>query len=568
MMNGNKKNLMMKNNIFILTLAAFFALFGGCQQPDELLPSVSREGINSITATFEDGTGEFTGYLSEESNEIIIPIPYYYPVSSNNQVTEAQLSRMRVKANLDDNVIINPPLLYMDLTQDNVITVTDQRKETKQYTVRAEIRKSSAAEIEDFKLPSLGLTGVINESTKTISLIAVGDIEPALADLTLSYHATISPDPREVELDYNQEVELTVTAHDGVTQNIYTVKKEVPEKLPYGIRSGSAKLMFAKQLDADLGITVDHLTGGMAVTNDYVVLNTRGQNSIYLDAKSGEKLGEIELGAVKGSLVNFYSTADDAGNILINNLAPNDGAFKVWKVTSVTGTPEKIIEWDGGVPIGRKLSIQGSLDGNAIISAPILETGQRFARWRVVSGVLVSQTPEIVTMSGLDKGWTTNVDVVSTSGSDITSDYFVASYSDNTFAWVDGKTNTVSGKLDPISVNYIPNAVDYIKFNNAEYTTLNWVNSFPWGASDVVWLLDVSSNATFSGDLSAGTVDAVVWEAPRNTYGPNAIPSEPNNANGTGDVALTVSSDGYYMYLYFMFTNGYVVGVQFDAIDM
>lgn len=557
----------MKNNIFIVFMATVFTWLSGCHQPDELIPPVSREGVNSITAKFADGTGEFTGYLSQDSDEIIIPIPYYYPVSSNNQITEEQLAHMRVKANLDDNVVVSPPLLYMDLTQDNIITVTDQRKETKRYTVRGEIRKSSEAEIKEFKLPSHGLSGVINESEKTISLISIGELEPALADITLSYHATVSPDPSKEELDYNNDVELTVTAHDGVTQNIYTIKKEVPEKLPYGIRSGSAKLMFAKKLKEDLGITADHLTGGMAVTNDYVVLNTRGQNSIYLDAKSGEKLGEIELGAVKGSLVNFYNTADDDGNILINNLAPNAGAFKVWKVTSVTNTPELMIEWDGGVPVGRKLSVQGSIDGNAIITAPILEYGQRFARWTIVNGILVSQTPEIVTMSGLTKGWTTNADIVYTSNTSVASDYFVASYSDNTFAWVDGTTNTVSKKLDPISTNYIPNAVDYIKFNNAEYTVLNWVNSFPWGAADAVWLLDVSNNATFSGDLNAGTVDATVWAAPKNTYGPNAI-SETANANGTGDVALTVSQDGYYLYVYFMFTNGYVVGYQFDAIDM
>jgi hypothetical protein len=566
-----KKFLMMKNKIFIGIMATVFAFLSGCHQPDELLPSVSRDGVNSITATFADGTGEFTGYLTEGNDEIIIPIPYFYPESSNNQVTEAQLSNMRVKANLDDNVIVTPGLLYMDLTQDNHIVVTDQRKETKQYTVRGEIQKSSEALIKDFKIPSLGLTGVINEQEKTISLIAVENLEPALADVTLSYHATVSPDPREVEIDYDEEVELTVTAHDGISENVYTVKKEVPEKLPYGIRAGSAKLLFAKQLDADLGINVDNLTGGMAVTNDYVVLNTRGQNSIYIDAKSGEKFGEVELGAVKGSLVNFYSTADDDGNIFINNLTPNDGdVFKVWKLASVNDSPELLIEWDaGGLAFGRKLSVQGSVDGNAIITAPVYGSAeQRFARWTVVGGILTSQTPVIVNMSGLTKGWTTNADVIYTSPSDITSDYFVASYSDNTFAWVNGVTNAVRDKLDALSANYIPNAVDYIEFNNAKYTTLNWVNSFTWGASDLVWLLDVSSNATFSGDLSAGTVGSVVWESPRNTYGPNAISSEPNNANGTGDVALTVSSDGYYLYLYFMFTNGYVVGVQFDAIDM
>jgi hypothetical protein len=434
--------------------------------------------------------------------------------------------------------------------------------------VKGEIRKSSEGLIKDFSLPSLGLSGVINEAAKTISLVAIGDLEPALVNVTLSYHASISPDPRTTELDYNSDVELTVTAHDGVTQNVYTVKKEVPEKLAYGIRTGSAKLMFAKKLKADLGITVDNLTGGIAATGDHVVLNTRNAGSVYIDAKTGEKLGEIDLGAITGSLTNFYSTADADGNVLICNLAPNAGSFKIWKLTSLTATPELMIEWDGGVAIGRKFSIQGSIDGDAIITAPIHAAGQQIARWIVVGGVLSSQTPEIVTMSGLAKGWTTNVDVVSTSNTDLTADYFVASYSDNTFAWVDGVTNTVSSSLDAISTNYIPNAVDYTEFNNAKYSTLNWVNSFSWGSADAIWLLDVSNDANFSGNLETGTCNAVVWEAERNIYGGKSIDPPVVNANGTGDVALRVSEDGYYMYLYFMFTNGYVVGYQFDCIDM
>lgn len=557
----------MKRNI-IFSIALILTFISGCKQPDELLPSAAREGINSITASFSDGTGEFTGTNAEGTNEIVIPIPYYFPVSSDNRVTDEMLSNMRVRANLDDNVTVSPPLLFMDLTNDNVITVKDQLGEEHEYIVRGEIRKSSESQIKEFSIPDLGLTGVINESQKTISLITIGELEPALAEVTLSYHATISPDPREEALDYNDEVELTVTAHDGVTQNVYTVKKEVPEKLPYGIRSGSAKLLFAKQLKADVGITADHLTGGIAATDNYVVLNTRGQNSIYLDAKSGENAGEVELGSVKGSLVNFYNTADRAGNILICNLAPNDGAFKIWKLASVSDTPELMIEWDGGVPIGRKMSVQGDINGDAIITAPILEQNQQFARWTITGGVLDSQTPEIITMSGLAKGWTTNVDIVQTSGSDINSDYFVASYSDNTFAWVDGSTNEVSKMLESISVNYIQNAVDYIEFNNAQYTTVNWVNSFTWGAADMVWLLDVSSQDSFTGNLETGTSPAVVWQTPADTYGAKAVSPVVANANGTGDVALKVSDDGYYLYLYFMFTNGYVVGYQFDCIDM
>jgi len=569
MINGNKI-LNMKNILFISLFLVVLGWMTGCQQPDSLIPPVARMGLNSITASFADGTGAFTANTPETGNEITIQIPYFFPESSDTQVTDADLKKMRVSANLDDNVTIDPPLLYMDLTQNNVITVTDQRKEKKQYIVKGEIVKSNACAIEAFSLPSLGLSGIINETDKKISLITPEVGEVALADLQLSYHATISPDPRTTALDYDQDVKLTVTAFDGVTQSVYTVTKEIPNRVPYGIRTGSAKLMFAKQLNADLGITVNDLTGGIAATKNYVIINTRNANSVYIDSKTGAKIGEFDLGAVKGSLRNFYTTADKAGNVLICNLAKNDGTFKVWKLTSMTGSTELFIDWSANTTdaIGRKLSVQGDINGNAIITAPLLTgTNQIFARWTVTNGVLTSQTPDIITMSGLN-GWTTNCDIVSSSATDVNSDYFVASYSDNTFAWVNGTTNQVRKKLDAISANYVPNAVDYITFNNADYATLNWVNSFNWGAADAVWLLDVSSNANFYGNIETNTCPAVVWECPLDTYGPKAIQPIVVNGNATGDVALTVSDDGYYLYLYFMFTNGYVVGYQFDCIDM
>jgi hypothetical protein len=38
------------------------------------------------------------------------------------------------------------------------------------------------------------------------------------------------------------------------------------------------------------------------------------------------------------------------------------------------------------------------------------------------------------------------------------------------------------------------------------------------------------------------------------------------NSNAIQDVKLHVTSDGYFMYAYFMFCNGYVGCVQFDCI--
>ena len=563
----------MKNTLLISVLLAGIGMMTTCQQPDKLVPPVIRMGLNSITASFADGTGEFTAITPETGNEIVISIPFYYPESSQNQVTEEMLKKMRVRANLDDNVTVNPPLLYMDLTQSNRITVTNERKEKKEYIVTGVIRKSNACIIEDFSISSKKVSGIINEESKTISLPVFDTSEPLLAELRLSWHATISPDPRVTPLDFSQEQKLTVTAHDGVTQNVYTVKIDIPDKLPFGIRSGSAKLMFAKKLNADLGITTVNLTGGIAVTDEYVILNTRNEKSIYINAKTGEKVGEFDLGAVKGNLSNFYTTADAAGNVIICNLAQDaDRAFKVWRLTSMTGATELYIHWTENTEynIGRKISIQGNLNENAIITAPLLTQGggayiQVFARWTVVNGVLTSQQPDVVAFSGF-KGWNGNGDIVCTSATNTGSDYFITAYSETPLAWMNGLTNAVHKKLDEISTNYVPNSVDYIEFNNAKYVTLNWINGQTWGTADAVWLLDVSTDADFSGNLDTKTCQSVVWESERHIYGGWVLTVQ--NANATGDVALRVSDDGYYLYLYFMFTNGYVVGYQFDCIDM
>lgn len=49
------------------------------------------------------------------------------------------------------------------------------------------------------------------------------------------------------------------------------------------------KELFIKKLNADLGITTANLTGGMAAIGKYIVLNTRAEKSIYIDAKPERK---------------------------------------------------------------------------------------------------------------------------------------------------------------------------------------------------------------------------------------------------------------------------------------
>ncbi|MDD3910059.1 MAG: DUF5018 domain-containing protein, partial [Proteiniphilum sp.] len=417
------------------------------------------------------------------------------------------------------------------------------------------------AKITDFSLDALGISGIIDELNKTISLISIEPIGEVLAKLSISHGATISPDPRTTALNYDDEVTLTVTAQNGSDKAIYTIRKDVPNKVELGMRNGSAKVLWSKKLQTDLGISALNVTTSLAVTKDYVIVNTRNEPGMILDRKTGAKVGTMpNMQSIIGGLTNFFATADDGNNILICNLAPNAGTYKVWRINGVNGTPELYIDWaaSGSTAIGRKLSIKGSLDGDAIITAAIMGDAKSFARWQVKAGVLQSQIPEIVAIPEIEGAWWNNADVVATNPSDPKGDYFVSYYAlPRKFAWIDGKTNTFRALGPEISGNWVQNAADYTVFNGNPYAASNSVNSFTWGSDDKIYLFDASSTTTFTEPI---------WTSPIGTYGGKDNGGQ--NGNGTGDVILKVSTDGYYMYLYFMFTNGCVVCVQYDCIDM
>ena len=324
----------MKNKILsIISVITFLMGISACHSPEEFNPTVERNIINNLTASFPDDDSDdnsFTSEIDYTNHVITVVFPYNYPKLSDNVLQLSDLKKMRVIADLDNNVYVYPTLLFMDMTKDNFITVKDQTGASTEYKVVAEIRKSNECAITKFNITSLGLSGIINESTKTISLISLESIGEVLADISISHGATISPDPRTVALNYDQDQKITVTAQNGTTKSTYTVKKEIPEKIAAGLRANRAKLIWAKKL-TDIGISSSDMTTGIAVTNDYVVINERAKNPIYLNAKNGEKAGTMNISFV-GSLTNFYTTSDKDGNILFTNLTPNAGpAFTVWK---------------------------------------------------------------------------------------------------------------------------------------------------------------------------------------------------------------------------------------------
>lgn len=447
-----------------------------------------------------------------------------------------------------------------------VVTVGDKKSTVKvKQQNNPELGQSR---ITSFAVPDYELVGNIDEAAKTIGMDYTADYNDMVATVTTSTWARISPDPATPR-SYNDPVEFTVTSYDGTSTSVYTAVRILPPKRPSGIRPGSEKLMWAKKLNDDIGLANNHMTTGIAVSGNYLVLNTRNAASTVLNKLTGEIHSSINLGAsVTGSLVNYYNTSDDAGNILINSLmnaAP--GVFKVWKLSGITGTPELLIEYNTAENMGRKLSIKGDVNGDAIITVGMNTwLSSKFARWKVTGGVLQSQTPEFITMT--DVSWNNDhIDVIYTSGTDLNADYFTISYTSNAATWMNGMTHTSRAKLPSMDANYPSNAIDYKVFNGVPFILFNHANSANWGMADEVVLANASSVEGFTATHTAipAVGGAVEWVQPGGVYGSWTMGVQ--NTNGTADVALNVSEDGYYLYVYFLFTNGQVACYRFDCIS-
>ena len=555
---------------FAVALSALF--MASCQQPDfKVSEAEATKAINSITASFIDDTSEENHFKSEidyDNHVITIVFPYTYPANTKYNLTKDDLKKVKVVANLDDNCFIEPSILIMDLTQDNIITVINQKKERTDYIVRGEIRKSNACAVTAFKLVDENLVGVVNESTKVISIIK--DEAPAkqLAEVELSFGATITgTDPTKVACDYSKDVKFTVTAQDGKTTAEYTVKVQLPSTLEKGMRPGSGKILWNNKIVDTYAPATPLMMTSMAVIKDYIVLNTRNEDMMVVNRKTGAKEGTIKL-PFKSSLGNFKATGDSSDNILVTNLDSKE--IVVYRIKGITGTPTEYIRYNvGGNSYGRGISVIGSLDKDAVITMPRFgDAGWYFLRWTVTGGVLNTE-PELVTINSSVNagGWVYNCDVVATDPSNPKSDYFVNSYAkltggttaseDRGTIWIDGATNKDKCHSPYTSSNWVRNALDYVKFNGVGYLIANSVNSFTWGADDMIYLYDL-------GDAN---LDNIVWKSEAGIYGSMSNITQANG-NACSDVALRLSDNGYYMYAYFFFAGGQLVCVQFDCLDM
>lgn len=548
-------------------MLALALAFTGCAEEENVAPTANREGITSLSAYFTSGTyqDKLAAQLSTTSSETtdyVIPIPYYYPEESD-YVPSEDMKNMKVTAKLENNCFLSPGLGVLDLTKKNEFTYTNPYGEQKKITISGQLTHLNKCAIKSFMAEPGDLSGVIDEDSKTISLVTMDDLSKMTADVVLDPHATISPDP-SVPHDFNDGFEFTVTADNGVDKSTYKVMKQIPQKMDNGYRAGSEKELFVNDMTT-LGVkdpNAIHPT--LACVGNFVVLNLGdGSAPQYFRKATGSKVGTIALGEAKAT---GAITSDNAGNMLICNYADNGQTLNIYKTNDVTKAPTKLISYTNGlgVGIGARLHVQGDLNSNAVITATPYSCNNAI-RWIVKDGRVGN--PENILMSVAawgaqdDAAKVVGVDAEGKNGSIV--DYYQGGVC-QMYYLSDWKTpaNLVQDNSGN-AWGYNTAAIDVRPFNKARYLALFEMGYWPdWGLTGHIYLYDASNLASVTGTTDGSSMLKYAYTIPDN-FGSVGYASDGRFA----DVLVTPSEDGYFLYIFYA-SNTHLSfgGIQVDCI--
>lgn len=561
----------MKKQLLYLCAGVFsLMIINSCAEEENVTPTADRTGITSLAAYFTSGPNidklaiDWKVSNSGEVTDYVIPIPYYYPEESDN-TTEEYMKNMKVVATLENNCLLSPALTTLDLTKKNEFTYTDPYGAQKHITISGQMTRSSKCAIKAITVSPGDLTGIIDEDNKTISLVAASDLSECTAEVTLSPHATISPDP-SVAHNFNDGFQFTVTADNGQDKAVYKVVKQVPPKVANGYRKNSETVMFENDMTT-LGVTdANAIHPTLAAIGGYVVLNLgNGTAPQYFKKTTGSLVGKVNMG--KASATGAI-TSDNAGNMLLCNYADNGQTLYIYKTNDVTAAPQLLISYpnDLGVGIGARLHVQGDLNKNAVITATPYSC-QNIIRWTVTNGKVGAA--ENLMFSGLN-AWGGQDDAAKVvSVGDTPADGCIVDYYDGGackmyFApsWTNPQpmVNDASGS----AWGYNTAAVDVRAFNNSRYLSLFEMGYWPdWGLTGHVFLYDATNPATVTGTVDGSSALKYTYVVP------DKFGSVGYAAGGRfADVLMTPSEDGYFMYIFYA-SNTHLSfgGIQIDCID-
>lgn len=549
------------------------ALLASCHKPEYVLPTADRQGITSLTAYFAFGPfeGQEMGRVEIADPTVEryeIPVPWYFPETSDD-ITTPYMTKVRVRASLQPNCKIEPGLTVLDLTDENHFTYTDATGASRDIVITGKRVKSSKCDIITFSLTQPVMSGMVDKVSKKVSLITPKDLSVATASVTLSAHATISPDPA-LPHNYNDGMKFTVTADDGITKAEYLVVKDIPEKIDYGVNATSVEALFNLSPETALGLpgyqAVANVSMGV-IDSDLIVNVGDGSTPRYYNKVVGTKGGEIKIGS---AVPTGAIASDEQDHLLICNLAEPGQTFTIWKTASVKQAPEELFSFvnDQDLQLGLEMKVIGNIEDEASISVTYpglagVTQSSRFRSIHIVGGQVVSN--ELKDLSGAGFLWgsgpsgSTCVPAASATNND---GWYSCVYSDNQLTWFkpdltigkqlngygDG-TDDVQGGGTYVDSNTSPNNLDTKGFNQARYLALFVSNHFPkWWPGPQLYVYDITSGSLQGENIwnSPGLVFSLpfMYDKQYNTGG--------QDGNGAcGDVILAPSADGYMLYIYY-----------------
>ena len=556
------------------TLLACLALcLAACHQPEPVAPTADRQGITSLSAYFAFGPyeGQEMGRLEISDPDVDryeIPIPWYFPETSDD-ITTPYMMKVRVRASLQPNCIIEPALTVLDLTEENHFRYTDATGASRDIVITGKRVKSNKCEIVSFALKQPQMNGMVDKVARKVSLITAKDLSVAEATVTLSAHATISPDPGEPH-NYNEGFTFTVTADDGETKAEYLVVKEIPEKIDYGVNATSVETLFNLDPSSGMGLpgykAVANVSMGV-LDSDLIVNMGDGSTPRYYNKVVGTYGGEIKIGS---AVPTGAIASDEKDHLLICNLAEPGQTFTIWKTSSVKEAPTELLSFtnDQDIQLGLEMKVIGNIEEEASISVTYpglagVTQSSRFRSIHIVGGQVVSNELKDLAATGFlwGSGASGSTCVPAASASN-DAGWYSCVYSANQLTWFkpdltigkqlngygDG-SDDVSGGGTYVDSNTSPNNLDTKGFNNARYLALFVSNHFPkWWPGPQLYVYDITSGS-LQGDN--------IWNSPGLVFSKPFMYNLQYNTGGhdgngaCGDVILAPSADGYMLYIYY-----------------
>ena len=581
----------MKKSTFLFALA-MLALASACHQPEYVQPTADRQGITSLAAYFAFGPyeGQELGRLEIADPDVdryVIPIPWYFPETSDD-ITTPYLTRVRVRASLEANCKIEPALSVLDLTEENHFTYTDATGISRNIIITGERVKSSKCELLSFSLKRPMLNGIIDKSTRQVSLITANDLSVAEATVTLSAHATISPDPAEAH-NYNEGFTFTVTADDGTTKADYYVVKNVPQKIDYGVNTTSAEKLFNLDPSSGLGLPAFNTQANvsLAVLDSWLIVNMGdGSAPKYFNKIMATAGGTLKIG---NAVPTGAIASDEQDHLLLCNLAEPGEVFNIWKTSSVSQAPELLYSFTNNqdLQLGLEMKVIGDVEKEAVISVTYpglagVTTSGRFHAIHIVGGEVVSsEVIDLFTASGGAFFWGSgpaNSTCVVAGSPRMDGGWYSCAYSENSLRWFKqdlslgsiipgegvGESEDAPGGGYYVNGNVDPNNLDTKCFNNARYLVLFVSNHFPkWWPGPQLYVFDITN-----GSLSDRIYNSpqLVFSVPF-MYNEQYQTGSNEGFGACGDAILAPSADGYMLYIYYYdHFSGMIGGYSLDCI--